>query len=49
VLDWIELGLITEVPLAREVSLVTVLLEEFGDGRRLLLQAVLVTRRNDNR
>ena len=40
----VELGLITQMPLAREVSAIAVLLEELGDRRRGLRQAVLVAR-----
>jgi hypothetical protein len=35
-------GLVAEMPLAREVCRVAVLLEEFGDRRRLLAEVVLV-------
>ena len=48
-LDGIELGLVAEVPLAREVGPVSVLLEELGDGRRLLPQPVLVSGGDDDR
>ncbi len=48
VLDRVELGLVAEMPLAREVGRVAVLLEELGDRRRLRLQAVLVTGRHDH-
>ena len=49
VLDRIELGLVAEVPLAGEVSRVSVLLEELGDRRRLLPEPVLVTGGDDDR
>ena len=48
VLDRVELGLVAQMPLAREVGLITILLEELGDRRRFLFQAVLVPRSHDN-
>ena len=48
-LDRIGFGLVTKVPLPREVGLIAVLLEEFGDGRRLGLEAIFVARRHHNR
>src|SRR5260370_22923936 len=48
-LDRIGLGLIAEVPFTGEVRRVAVLLEELGDRRRLLAEAVLVTRGNHDR
>src|SRR5213592_939168 len=47
--DRVELGLITKMPLAREVSAIAVLLEELGDRRRGLGQAVLVARHYHDR
>src|SRR5436309_3091218 len=48
-LNRVELGLITQMPLAREVSAIAVLLEELGDRRRGLRQAVLVARHYHDR
>ena len=45
----VELGLITQMPLAREIRAIAVLLEELGDRRRGLRQAVLVARHNHHR
>jgi hypothetical protein len=45
-LDWIGLRLVSHVPLAGEVSRVTVLLEEFSYGGRLLPDGVLIARCN---
>src|SRR5215475_13895905 len=42
--DWVGLGLVAEMPLARKIRRVAVLLEEFGNGGRLLAQRILVTR-----
>ena len=47
--DRIELGLIAQMPLAREIGAVAVLLEELGDRRRGLRQAVLVARHHHHR
>jgi hypothetical protein len=38
VLDWVSLGFVTEVPFAREVGRVAVLLEELRDGGRFLVK-----------
>src|SRR5207249_6708963 len=46
-LDWIGFWFVAEMPFAREVSGVAVLLEELRNGRRLLAQRVLVARRDD--
>ena len=48
-LDRVGLGFVAEMPLAREVGRVAVLLEELGDRRGFLAQEVLITRRDDNR
>src|SRR5206468_5235200 len=48
-LDRVGLGLVAEMPLAREVGRVAVLLEELGDRRGFLAQEVLITRRDDDR
>src|SRR5207248_9539871 len=48
-LDRVGLGLVAEMPLAREVGRVAVFLEELGDGRGFLAQEVLITRRDDDR
>ena len=49
VLDGIGLRLVAHMPFAGEIGRVAVLLEEFGNRRRFLLQSVLVTRGNHNR
>ena len=49
VLDRVELGHVTEMPLAGEVRLVPVLLVELGDGRRLFPEPVLVAGNNHDR
>src|SRR6516162_4439936 len=48
-LNRIGIGLVTEMPFAREVGRVAVFLEEFGGRRRFLPEAVFVTRRNHDR
>src|SRR4029077_8552807 len=48
-LNRIGIGLVTQMPLAREVGRVAVFLEEFGDRRRLLPEAVFVSRGNHDR
>src|SRR6266542_194661 len=48
-LNRVELGGVTQMPLAREVSAIAVLLEELGDRRRGLRQAVLVARHHHDR
>jgi hypothetical protein len=45
----VELGLITQMPLAREVRAIAVLLEELGDRRRGFRQAVLIARHHHHR
>ena len=45
----IGLGLVAQMPFAGEVRRVAVLLEELGDRRRLLAQAVFVARRHHDR
>ena len=47
--DRVEFGLIAQMPLAREIGRIAVLLEELGDRRRGLRQAVLVARHNHHR
>ena len=47
--NWVELGLIAQMPLAREVGAISVLLEELGDRRGGLGQAVFVARHNHHR
>src|ERR1700733_14431643 len=49
VFDRVEFGLIAEMPLAREIGAVTVLLEKLGDCRRGFCQAVLVAWHDDHR
>src|SRR5213595_2672411 len=49
VLDWIGLWFVAEMPLAREVRRVTVLLEELGDRRSAFPEEVLVTGGDHNR
>src|SRR5262249_21621789 len=49
VLDRVRIGLVAEMPFAGEIGRVTVLLEELGDGRRLLAQMIFVTRSHDDR
>jgi len=46
--DWVELGLVAEVPLAGEVSGIAVLLVELGNGRRLFPEAVRVAGNDDD-
>src|SRR6266478_9601034 len=48
-LDRVGLGLVAEMPLAREVGRVAVLLEELRNGGCLLAKGVLVARRDDDR
>ena len=48
-LNRVELGLIAQMPLAREVRAIAVLLEELGDRRRGLRQAVLIAGHNHHR
>src|SRR5258708_16532707 len=48
-LNRIGIGLVPQMPLAREVGRVAVFLEEFGDRRRLLPKAVFVSRGNYDR
>src|SRR5258708_21176324 len=48
-LNRIGIGLVPQMPLAREVGRVPVFLEEFGDRRRLLPKAVFVSRGNHDR
>src|SRR5260221_13930842 len=43
-LNWVGIGLVAEMPFAREVCRVAVLLEEFGDRRCLLPKAVFIAR-----
>src|SRR5438132_12924233 len=47
--NWIGIGLVTEMPFAREVGRVAVFLEEFGDRRRFLPETVFVARGNHDR
>jgi hypothetical protein len=47
--DRVEFGLIAEMPLAREISAVTVFLEKLGDRWGGFRQTILVARHNDNR
>jgi len=49
VLDRVHLGLVAKMPLAGEIGGVPVLLEELGDGRRFLLEPVLVAGTDDDR
>ena len=48
-LDWISRRLVAEVPLAREVRGVAVLLEELGDGRGFRAEVVFVARSHHDR
>src|SRR5262249_32215854 len=48
VLDRIGFGLVAEMPLAGEIGRVTVVPEEFSDGRGLLAKEVLVAGGNDD-
>src|SRR5258708_38676286 len=48
-LNRIGIGLVPQMPLAREIRRVAVFLEEFGDRRRFLPKAVLVARGNYDR
>src|SRR5258708_20399442 len=48
-LDRVGLGFVAEMPLAREVGRVALLLEELVDRRGFLAQEVLITRRDDDR
>ena len=49
VLDGIELGHVAKMPFAGEVSLIAVLPEELGDGRRLRPKAVRVAGNDHDR
>src|SRR6266481_3757074 len=49
VLDWIGFWFVAEMPLAREVRRVTVLLEELGNRRSAFPEEVLVTGGDHNR
>ena len=49
VIDRVELLHVAEMPLAGEVGLIAVLLEELGDGRRVRVQAVRVAGNDHDR
>ena len=49
VLDRVGLRLITEMPLARKVGRVAVLLKKLGYGRRLLFERILIARSDHDR
>ena len=48
-LDRVGIGLVAEMPLARKVRRIAILLEEFRDGGRLLAQCILVARGHHDR
>src|SRR5271156_5061937 len=48
-LDRVELGLIPQMPLAREISRIAALREELGDCRGVLGEAILITRHDYDR